>query len=127
MKLLLDTRAYVWHALNDPRLPGAVRTEIDDPANDVAASIASFWEIGIKTSIGKWPMPINVRGLQKLAEEQSIDIVPISMEAIHYMASMDWFNKDPFDRLIAATASIRGDILVTIEESFGEWGIKRLW
>src|SRR5690348_12370803 len=100
-QFLLDTHAFVWHALNDPQLPNHVRMAIDDPENDVSVSIASLWEIGIKSSIGKWPLAINVLGLESLAEAQSIHIAPISVDAIHQTASLDWFNKDPFDRLIA--------------------------
>jgi PIN domain nuclease of toxin-antitoxin system len=124
---LLDTHAFVWHALNDAKLPDPVRATIDDPANDVAVSIASLWEIGIKSSIGKWPLPVTVVGLQSLAQGQSIEIVPITIDAIHQTSSMDWFNKDPFDRIIAATALIRGDILVTIEQPFKQWGLHVFW
>ena len=127
MRYFLDTHAYLWHALNDPKLPANVKKELDDPVNDVAISIASLWEIGIKTSLGKLPIPLNVLGLHELAEAQSIEIVHISPEAIHHTAMMDWFNRDPFDRLIAATAIIRGDILVTVEQPFERWGVRRFW
>lgn len=127
MNYLLDTHAFVWHALNDSQLPLSVKAEIDDPANDVAISIVSLWEVGIKSSIGKWQLPVNVPRLQSLAEAQSIEVLPITVGAIHQTTVMAWFNKDPFDRLIAATALTRGDVLITVEQDFGKWGVTVRW
>jgi len=127
VKYILDAHAYLWHALNDPKLPSQVRAAVDDPVNEVAVSIASVWEIGIKISIGKLVLPVNIMGLYALAQSQSIEIIPISPEAVHHTSTLDWFNKDPFDRLIAATTIIRGETLVTIEEPFERWGVSRFW
>lgn len=41
MKLLLDTYAYLWFALNDARLSGGARSLISDPANEILLSPAS--------------------------------------------------------------------------------------
>ncbi len=100
---------------------------IRDPSVDVAVSIASLWEIGIKSGAGKWALPVSTLGLAVAAKTLDIEIVPITIEAIDRTESMDMFNKDPFDRMIAATAITRGDILVTIEVPFRRWGVSTLW
>ena len=53
MRLLLDTHALLWYALNNPNLSTIARALILDPRNDIYLSPASYWEIAIKVSIGK--------------------------------------------------------------------------
>ena len=90
-------------------------------------SIVSFWEIGIKIAAKRWPYRMDVLALEQAAERESMSILPISIAAIHYSTTMDWFNKDPFDRLIAATAITSGIPIATIEEPFEKWGATRVW
>lgn len=54
MRYLLDTQAFLWFALNDPRLSATARSLISNTANDLHLSPASYWEIAIKISIGKY-------------------------------------------------------------------------
>jgi PIN domain nuclease of toxin-antitoxin system len=127
VKLLLDSHTLIWAALDDPQLPERVANLITDPSVETLVSIASFWEIGLKIAAGRWPYKIDVLVLQRAAEDELIGIHPITVEAIHYTSNMDWFNKDPFDRLIAATAITSGIALATIEEPFQKWGVTRVW
>ncbi|MGL5066150.1 MAG: PIN domain-containing protein [Microcoleus sp.] len=50
--LLLDTHAFIWLSENDPNLSVALKEQIES-ADRIYISIASLWEIAIKTSIGK--------------------------------------------------------------------------
>ena len=50
--ILLDTHAFIWLSEDDTTLPSATR-EMIEATDDVFISIASFWEIAIKLSIGK--------------------------------------------------------------------------
>jgi PIN domain nuclease of toxin-antitoxin system len=52
VNVLLDTHAFLWFALNDPQLSATARSHIMDPANVKFISPASYWEIGIKMSVG---------------------------------------------------------------------------
>ena len=63
MKLLLDTHALLWYTLNDPQLSVAAQAAILDPANDVYVSPATYWELAIKISIGKYVLHRTVRNL----------------------------------------------------------------
>ena len=50
--ILLDTHAFIWLSEDDPTLPSPLRDRIEQTDN-VFVSIASFWEISIKLSLGK--------------------------------------------------------------------------
>jgi PIN domain nuclease of toxin-antitoxin system len=54
MRLLLDTHALLWFALNDPQLSSTALSHIVDPANQKLVSPASYWEIAIKIGTGKY-------------------------------------------------------------------------
>jgi PIN domain nuclease of toxin-antitoxin system len=47
--LLLDTHAFLWFVWDDPQLSAAAKAAIEDPANRKRVSVASCWEIAIKT------------------------------------------------------------------------------
>ena len=125
---LLDTHTLVWFAWGKPELPGSVRAFLEDPQTILKVSIASFWEIGIKAGLGKWNLPGgDVLALQTLVEAQGIDIVPITVPAIHLIIQMPPHHKDPFDRIIAATALTTGSLLFGSDVIFDEYSVPRRW
>ena len=124
---LLDTHTLVWLAWDMPELPPSAKAELEDPQTLVKVSIASFWEIGIKSSLGKWDLPGDVLALQTLVESQGIEIVPITVPAIHQITRMEQHHKDPFDRIIAATALTSGCLLFSNDAVFDLYGVARRW
>ena len=57
MRALLDTHGLLWFLLDDPKLPQVAKGIIADGSNDIAVSPASYWEIAIKISLGKYRLP----------------------------------------------------------------------
>jgi hypothetical protein len=57
VRLLLDTHAFLWFLLDNPKLSVAARDLIDDPSNDIELSPATYWEIAIKLSLRKYELP----------------------------------------------------------------------
>ena len=53
MQLLLDTQAFLYWVADDPLLGKKARKAIADPQNACSLSIASAWELAIKSSLGK--------------------------------------------------------------------------
>ncbi len=127
MSHIIDTHTFLWFMDGAAELSASVRNLIDDPADATRISIASFWEIGIKSSLGKWELPGDVFALQKLVEAQGIEIVPIAVTAIHLMTRMEHHHKDPFDRIIAATALTSGSLLFSNDAIFDLYGVPRRW
>jgi PIN domain nuclease of toxin-antitoxin system len=124
---LMDTHTLVWLTWDMPELPPNAKNALEDRQTVVQVSIASFWEIGIKASLGKWDLPGDVLALQKLIEAQGIEIIPITVTAIHLMTQMEHHHKDPFDRIIAATALTSGSLLFSNDAVFDLYGVARRW
>jgi PIN domain nuclease of toxin-antitoxin system len=54
LNFLLDTHAFLWFVLDDPRLSPAAAAANLDRRNNIYVSPASHWEIAIKISPGRY-------------------------------------------------------------------------
>lgn len=128
MPLLLDTHAFLWFITEDRRLSQTALQEISASKNEVLLSIASLWEIAIKTSIGKLSLE---RPFAQMfpAQLQSnrIALLPISVEALAVNADLPWHHRDPFDRLLIAQAMTQRLPLVTRDPAFLSYPVEVLW
>jgi PIN domain nuclease of toxin-antitoxin system len=57
LKILLDTCTFLWIATDDRVLSAHARQRFVDPVNEVYLSVVSAWEISIKYSLGRLPLP----------------------------------------------------------------------
>jgi len=126
--VLLDTHAWVWALTGDARLSAPAQATIAE-AEAVRVSPISFFEIGQKVRIGKWPeMEPHVRDLPAALKRQGGLTAPMTAEICLHASLLDWPHRDPFDRLLAATAILTGDILVSADVVFDTLaGVRRDW
>ncbi|MBO9726071.1 MAG: type II toxin-antitoxin system VapC family toxin [Novosphingobium sp.] len=116
--ILLDTHAWAWSMTADPRLSATAISAMEQ-AETVSISAISLFEIGQKVRLGKWPeMGPFLDRLIPLAEEQGGRLVEVSLEASLLAATLAWDHRDPFDRIIAATAIARGMVLISTDSAF---------
>ena len=117
--VLLDTHAWVWSFAKDRLLSGAARAAIE-AADAVLVSPITFFEIGQKVRIGKWPeMQPHVETLPRILTDQGGLAAPLTPQVCLRAALWSWDHRDPFDRLIAATAVEAGLTLVSADQAFG--------
>lgn len=128
MKILLDTHALLWFLLDDPALSNTARELIRNPETDVLVSPASYWEIAIKISIGKYrlPEPLAVFMDRELSHNR-FDILPISVRHADHVARLPFHHRDPFDRLIVAQALEEAILLLSADEVMDRYGAQRVW
>ena len=128
MKLLLDTHVLFWAMLDRQRLSPALTAVMQDPVNDVHASLASAWEMAIKIGLGKWPEAEPL--LAKLEAELAVPgfrLLPISLAHVRAAGLMSSPHRDPFDHLLAAQAQIEGLTLVTADPKVQALAATWLW
>jgi PIN domain nuclease of toxin-antitoxin system len=128
MRLLLDTHALLWFLADDPRLSPVARIAIEDLANERWLSPISLLEIAIKNRLGKLPLPAPFATLfpSTLAVED-IHLLPLESSHIAPLTTLPLHHRDPFDRLLAATALVEGLTLVSADPIFDAYGFTRLW
>ena len=128
MKLLLDTCAFLWLATEPKRLSKAVTEALDDVTNERWLSDVTLWEISLKHSIGKLPLPEPPRDwIPKQTAFFDLQPLHIDAQAIFQSAELPNVHRDPFDRLLAAQAIGGAFRFLTIDEAFDDLGVDRLW
>jgi len=128
MRLLLDTHMLPWFALNDPNLSGTAMNLILDPAHEKFVSPASNWEIAIKTSVGKYLLAVPYEDFFRGAiDDNGFWHLLIEPRQAAALTTLPFHHRDPFDRLVAATALVDGLTLVSADQAFDAYGVTRLW
>ena len=128
MRLLLDTHSFLWFLLNDLRLSVAANGLIADANNDIEISPASYWEIAIKISLGKYSLPERYEVfMEREITANNFRILPIIPKHTAALTTMPLHHRDPFDRLLIAQAIVEAIPIVSADPKFDAYPIKRLW
>jgi PIN domain nuclease of toxin-antitoxin system len=131
MKLLLDTHTFLWHADGDPRMSATATALLVDPANELFLSMASAWEIAIKTGLKKLTLSAPfLTFMTKAITGYGMTLVPITLDdcaGYEQLAFPDPQHRDPFDRMIVVQALRNGLSVVGIDAAFDAYGVTRFW
>lgn len=127
--LLLDTHTFLWWALQDQRLPSALRTRIAETEEPIYVSAASAWEIRTKHRIGKLPdvRADWVRNLDRVLVTEDFQPLPITFADGELAGALPAEHRDPFDRMLAAQALNHRLALVSNDAALDAFGIVRVW
>ncbi|MCL2713806.1 MAG: type II toxin-antitoxin system VapC family toxin [Alphaproteobacteria bacterium] len=108
----------MWSLTADRRLSSRVVDAMEE-AHTVFVSVISLFEIGQKVRLGKWPeMAPFLDRLIDLADEQAVHFIDLTPQVSLVAAALDWEHRDPFDRILAATAITRGVVLISADQAF---------
>lgn len=124
--VLLDTHAWAWSLAGDERLSSRALAAIQD-ADTVFVSPITFFEIAQKVRLGKWPeMAAFIDWLPSLLQLQGGVAAAFGPQTCLDAGMIDWAHRDPFDRLLAATARLDNHVLVSADAAF-DGIVTRVW
>lgn len=127
-RLLLDTHAFLWWVADDPNLTAAARAAITDVSNTCYLSLASCWEMAIKSSLGKLRLTRPVgRFLSEQLAANGFPLLNIELRHAATVENLPFHHRDPFDRLLIAQALTEKLTMVTAESVFADYGVPLLW
>jgi len=128
MRVLVDTQVFIWWIDAMPRLSKPASRIIADPGNLCFVSIASCWEIAIKTSLGKLELSMPVeRFLNEEISANRFGVLSAELAHVGRVANLAFHHRDPFDRMIAAQALVEDMPVVSSDRMFDRYGVRRLW
>ena len=128
MKVLLDTCSFLWITLNAPELSETAKQVFQDPDNQVFLSSVSAWEITVKNSLGRLPLPAPVsQFVRSQREAHGIETLSLAEEAAAHVAKLPNVHRDPFDRMLVSQAIIEGLVILTPDPAIAQYPVRVLW
>ena len=113
----------LWSLDDTPVLSRRLRSQLEDPENDVFVSAASGWEIAVKRALGKLRAPDDLEGSVR---EQGFALLPITFHHAEQAGALPPHHGDPFDRMLIAQAQIEGLVLVTRDARVRLYGVRTM-
>ena len=124
---LLDTHVAIWFFDGDNALSETANGVVRNMSNPIFLSIASAWELAIKIGLGKLDFDGRAAGFIRLAESNDITILPVKTAYLSVLESLPLIHKDPFDRLLIATALAEGMTLITADRNIAQYDVPHIW
>ncbi len=121
MKYLIDTQILIWYQLNDKKLRTDTLKLLKNRQNKIFVSQVTLFEIAIKQKLGKLPnLNISIDKLIETIENDDFEILSIKDGHLSSYADIPLFeeHRDPFDRLILATALHEKIPVISADEKF---------
>ena len=126
-RYLLDTHTALWFFGGDTALSSAADQIIRERTNRIYLSVVSAWELTIKISIGKLRFPGDAEGFKQVAQKNDITIIPIEITHLTALKELPMIHRDPFDRLLIATALAEEMRLITADKNIAQYDVPHLW
>lgn len=127
MKLLVDTHVFLWLQTEPERLRAETRALLASTANDVFLSVASVWEMAIKSRLGRLPLPEPLdRYVPTRCEAAGVSLLSISAASAFEVGRLPDHHADPFDRMLVAQARVEGLHLVTNDRALRRYDVELL-
>jgi PIN domain nuclease of toxin-antitoxin system len=122
MTVLLDTHALIWLDQDDQSLGSEARKRADLALQQgcLAVSAISFWEVAMLIAKGRITMSLPPAAWRRDLLRLGLVEIPVDGE-IGVAAAQLGLHGDPADRLIVATAQLKGAILLTADQPILEW------
>lgn len=129
MRILLDSQVFLWQILGEEhRVREPVRELLRDADTLLLLSVASIWELIIKASRGKLPLP---RPAAEFLSGQitaiHASLLPVSSSHFLALERLPWIHRDPFDRILVAQAQAEDIALVSADPALRRYEVRVIW
>lgn len=128
MRLLLDTCTFLWAIAEPGQLSVRAAELFVDPGNEVFLSVVSCWEIAVKHSLGRLPLPQPPGQFIPLQRAvHGIESLLLDEESALHVARLSAIHGDPFDRMLASQALVHGLALLTPDKLIARYPVRIFW
>jgi len=128
VRFLLDTCTFLWLVAGSPELSPRARDLFSDPGNEVYLSAASAWEIALKHSLGRLPLP---EPPERFVPDQrghpGIEGLPVDEESALHIGRLPPLHRDPVDRMLVSQAIVHGLAIIGPDPLLSQYPVRTLW
>ena len=122
---LLDTSTLVWALGSPERLSPRARHLVD--AGENVVSVASYWEVVVKTQKGLLSIADLATWWRRATELMATRTLQIRASHVTALAALPMLHKDPFDRILIAQAVAEGLDFVTNDDPIASYPVRTIW
>lgn len=122
MKLLLDTHVLLWSLNDSDRLGPTARSLLADRANDVLVSVASLWEVALKSQVGK--LRADLQGISNAITRSGVALLGINVAHLVALTGLPRHHKDPFDHVLIAQAMSENAALMSDDRNMPKYPVQ---
>jgi PIN domain nuclease of toxin-antitoxin system len=122
---LLDTSTLLWALGTPERLSPRARRLVE--AGENVVSVASYWEVVIKTQKGLLTIPDLPTWWRRATELTMARVLQIRASHVTALAALPVHHRDPFDRILIAQAVAEGLDLVTNDGPIKDYSVTTIW
>ena len=126
MKYLIDTHVALW-VLNGEPISNTAKKILDDITVNIYVSMASAWEVAIKISAGKLKYTGGVRAFLDDIKFNEFILLDITESHVELVEELEYHHRDPFDRLLIASAISEGMVILTADENICKYNVPVAW
>jgi PIN domain nuclease of toxin-antitoxin system len=128
VRVLLDTQAFLWWVSGADRLTDRAREVIADPGTEVLVSVASAWEIAIKSAAGRLELegPAETYVPDRI-RQHGFAVLPVELGHALRTGVLPRHHGDPFDRLLVAQGQVEGVPIITADPLIGLYDVATIW
>jgi PIN domain nuclease of toxin-antitoxin system len=90
---------------------------LSGPSVQNIVSVLSFWEIAIKTRLGKLDPGLSLGVMEEVALAAGLRIIPIELRHVVAIVTPEPATRDPFDRLLLGICQADGMRLATVDRA----------
>jgi PIN domain nuclease of toxin-antitoxin system len=118
----------IWAVTDPGKISKRIKEVITNPDNSIVVSAISFWEIALKSSIGK----LHITGLSpqdfpQACLQMGFDLESLSAEDTSTYHQLEaTYHKDPFDRMLIWQAIKNGYTLISVDSSIKKYATEGL-
>ena len=128
MNFLLDTCTILWLQLEPSRVPATLRKILLQPGTRRYSSAAAAWEIAIKWSRGKLPLPVPPHEfMRRLRTDSLVESLSIDEASALQVVKLPGLHNDPFDRIQISQSIEHGLVLATPDPLIRQYAVRTMW
>ena len=123
MQYLIDTHILLWFMENNPKLTSKLIEIIEGEENEIFLSFASFWELSIKSNIGKIDLEKTFLEFEEYLQIQNFQVLSFDFRDLDTLQNLTLHHQDPFDRMIIAQAITKNMTILTNDSKFQQYPV----